>query len=165
MIVQKLRLQKGWSQAQLAELSGLNVRTIQRIERGDPASNESLKALASVFEMDFNELKNKEDSVSSNTAKIGIAQLNSGLTLDELLAYSRLNRIKSFYSHLIKFVLIVSALAIFNYVKNPSKPWIIWVLVGWGLGILWHAYKTFIRGFNPKWEHRYIEKQLKQASS
>jgi transcriptional regulator with XRE-family HTH domain len=31
MLVQKLRLQRGWSQQQLAELSGLKVRTIQRI--------------------------------------------------------------------------------------------------------------------------------------
>lgn len=157
MIVQKLRLEKGWSQAQLAELSGLNIRTIQRIEKGDAASNESLKALASVFEMDFNRLKNQEDSMGS---KIGVAQLNSGLSLDELLAYSRLNRVKSFYSHLIKFVVIVGALAVFNYVKNPSKPWVLWVVACWGLGLAFHAYKTFVRGFNPKWEREYIQKQL-----
>ncbi|MEI2814828.1 MAG: helix-turn-helix transcriptional regulator [Burkholderiaceae bacterium] len=53
MLVQKLRLQRGWSQEQLAELSGLSVRTIQRIERGLPASTETLKSLASVFEIDF----------------------------------------------------------------------------------------------------------------
>ena len=34
MIVRKLRLQRGWSQEQLAEMSGLSTRTIQRIERG-----------------------------------------------------------------------------------------------------------------------------------
>ena len=34
MLVQKLRLQRGWSQEQLAVVSGLSVRTIQRIERG-----------------------------------------------------------------------------------------------------------------------------------
>lgn len=33
MIVRKLRLQRGWSQEHLAELTGVNVRTIQRIER------------------------------------------------------------------------------------------------------------------------------------
>lgn len=32
MIVRKLRLQRGWSQEQLATLTGLSVRTIQRIE-------------------------------------------------------------------------------------------------------------------------------------
>ena len=45
MLIQKLRLQRGWSQAQLAELSGLSTRTIQPLERGQGASFESLKAL------------------------------------------------------------------------------------------------------------------------
>ncbi len=49
MLIQKLRLQRGWSQEQLAELSGLSVRTIQRLERGQPASVESLKALGAVL--------------------------------------------------------------------------------------------------------------------
>lgn len=48
MNIQKLRLQRGGSQQQLAELSGLSSRTIQRIENGQPASVESLKSLASV---------------------------------------------------------------------------------------------------------------------
>lgn len=34
MNIQKLRLQRGWSQQQRAELSGLSSRTIQRIENG-----------------------------------------------------------------------------------------------------------------------------------
>ena len=37
MYVQKLRLKKGWSQQQLADFSGLSVRTVQRIEAGQPA--------------------------------------------------------------------------------------------------------------------------------
>jgi len=53
MLVQKLRLQRGWSQQQLAELSGLNVRTIQRIEKGQEPSVESLKSLAAVFNVEL----------------------------------------------------------------------------------------------------------------
>jgi transcriptional regulator with XRE-family HTH domain len=53
MLIQKLRLQHGWSQEQLAELSGLSVRTIQRIEGGKTASVESLKSLGAIFEIDF----------------------------------------------------------------------------------------------------------------
>jgi len=34
MLVRKLRLQRGWSQEHLAELVGVSVRTVQRIERG-----------------------------------------------------------------------------------------------------------------------------------
>ena len=43
MTVRKLRLKRAWSQEQLAQFSGLNIRTIQRIERGQKAGLESLK--------------------------------------------------------------------------------------------------------------------------
>jgi transcriptional regulator with XRE-family HTH domain len=42
--VKQLRLQRAWSQEQLAELAGVSVRTIQRIENGDrPASRRSAR--------------------------------------------------------------------------------------------------------------------------
>lgn len=53
MIVKKLRTQRNWSQEQLAEFCGLSVRTIQRVESGSSASIETLKSLASVFEVDI----------------------------------------------------------------------------------------------------------------
>ena len=51
MNVRKLRLQRHWSQDQLAQLSGLSIRTIQRIERGQTPGLESLKSLAAVFDV------------------------------------------------------------------------------------------------------------------
>ena len=66
MSVQKLRLKHGWSQQQLADASGLSVRTVQRIEAGDPASTESLKSLAAVFEVDFSTL-NPEPAMNTTT--------------------------------------------------------------------------------------------------
>jgi transcriptional regulator with XRE-family HTH domain len=56
MIVKKLRNKYKWSQEQLAELCDLNVRTIQRVESGNKASLETLKSLASVFEVDISTL-------------------------------------------------------------------------------------------------------------
>lgn len=56
MIVKKLRSKNGWSQEQLAEFSGLNVRTIQRVESGNKASLETLKCLSSVFEIEIEKL-------------------------------------------------------------------------------------------------------------
>jgi len=56
MILKKLRDQKQWSQEQLAHVSGLNVRTIQRVESGKNASLETLKCLAAVFEVDISKL-------------------------------------------------------------------------------------------------------------
>ncbi len=49
--LRELRTAKQWSQEQLAELSGLNLRTIQRLESGAKISTESLRALAAVFEV------------------------------------------------------------------------------------------------------------------
>src|SRR5882757_492535 len=67
ILVQKLRVRRGWSQEQLAELTGLSVRTIQRIERGQVASAESLKALASVFEIDFATLREPQMPVTAES--------------------------------------------------------------------------------------------------
>lgn len=54
--LRELRISRQWSQEQLAQLSGLNLRTIQRLESGAKISTESLKALAAVFEVPANSL-------------------------------------------------------------------------------------------------------------
>ena len=56
MIVKRLRDKKGWSQEQLAEFSGLSLRTIQRVEAGNRASLETLKSLAATLEVDMSKL-------------------------------------------------------------------------------------------------------------
>ena len=49
--LRELRAARQWSQEQLSKLSGLNLRTIQRLESGARISTESLRALAAVFEV------------------------------------------------------------------------------------------------------------------
>jgi transcriptional regulator with XRE-family HTH domain len=51
------RQQRAWSQTQLAEVSGLSLRTIQRIEKNGKASLESAKALASVYYLKIPDLR------------------------------------------------------------------------------------------------------------
>lgn len=46
------RKEKGFTQESLAQLAGISTRTIQRLERGEEASFETAKALASVLECD-----------------------------------------------------------------------------------------------------------------
>ncbi|MFM2483583.1 helix-turn-helix domain-containing protein [Celerinatantimonas yamalensis] len=57
MYVKEWRLYRGWTQQQLAELSGLSVRTIARIEQGQSASLESINALLAVFELSREEFE------------------------------------------------------------------------------------------------------------
>jgi len=56
MIVKKLRTERNWSQEQVAIFCGLSIRTIQRVESGQSASLETLKSLASVYEVDISKL-------------------------------------------------------------------------------------------------------------
>lgn len=55
-LVLALRKKRSWSQEELATASGLNLRTIQRIESDGVASLQSRKALAAAFDVDVDEL-------------------------------------------------------------------------------------------------------------
>lgn len=59
-VVLKGRKQKAWSQEELATASGLNLRTIQRIESEGAASLQSKKALASALDLDIHDLDREE---------------------------------------------------------------------------------------------------------
>ena len=50
-IVKNSRSARGWTQQQLAEIAGLSLRTIQRMENQGQASHESCNALCAVVEL------------------------------------------------------------------------------------------------------------------
>jgi len=63
--VRAQREQRAWSQEHLAEVTGLGLRTIQRIEKTGTASYESAQALAAVFEVDVAKLRDVNVTVDS----------------------------------------------------------------------------------------------------
>jgi len=67
VILKQLRLSRHLSQEQLADMSGLNVRTIQRIESGRNASLESLKCLSSALEVDVSALTQEGFVIDRNS--------------------------------------------------------------------------------------------------
>jgi len=152
MLIQKLRLQHGWSQEQLGELSGLSPRTIQRLEKGQAASVESLKALAAVFEVDFNRLKEPDMT----------AAINPDVRADEALALAHVRKVKSFYLHLAQYVVVIAALAVLNLLTSPHYWWVVWPALGWGIGIASHGLRVFdkVPFLNGDWERRQAEKYL-----
>lgn len=157
MIIRKLRLQKGWSQEHLSEISGLSSRTIQRIERGHKASLESINALASVFEVDINELQQEQKMTNDTDIKPPLQ-----ISEDEKEAIAYVKEIKGFYSDLMSFLVIVPALFILNYSTSPNYIWAWWVLFGWGIGLSIHALTAFefFNMLSPDWEKKQIEKRL-----
>ena len=69
MILKKIREREKLSQDQLAMMSGLSVRTIQRIEQGKRASIESLKSIASVLETSVSALEQETIVIDKSTDK------------------------------------------------------------------------------------------------
>ncbi|WP_293798403.1 2TM domain-containing protein [uncultured Bosea sp.] len=153
MLIQKLRLQRGWSQEQLAHLSGLSVRTIQRIENGQTPSMESLKSLASVFEMDFSELR-ENDMTSTDQAP--------AVTPDEELALNQVRQIKRFYLRVVQSGVFIALLAAINLTVNPHFLWSLWVALFWGLALAFKGLRVFdkIPFLNADWEKRQVERRL-----
>ena len=149
MLVQTLRLKRGWSQQQLAEASGLSVRTIQRIETGHPASVETLKSLAAVFEIDFSTLK-PEQTMDTATEK------------QEEEAFRYVRKLRRFYMHLYVYVVMVLALFAINLIVTPHRMWALWVMIGWGLGVAMQASLVFRPSWflGPQWERAQVEKRL-----
>ena len=156
MLIQKLRLQRGWSQQQLADLTGLSVRTVQRIEQGQVASTESLKSLAAVFEIDFSTLQ--EPGMNTTTAPASPAAFDA----DEALAFAQVRKLKGFYLHLAQYVVVVTLLLGINLWTRPQYLWVGWVAMGWGIGVLFHGLRVFERysPFGAEWEKKQVEKRL-----
>lgn len=50
--IRRWREERHWSQEHLVAVAGVGVRTVQRIENGETASNETLMALAAAFSVD-----------------------------------------------------------------------------------------------------------------
>lgn len=55
--LRRLRDAKSWSQAHLAQASRLNIRTVQRIEAGEPCSHETMLSLAAALGVDVAQLE------------------------------------------------------------------------------------------------------------
>jgi DNA-binding XRE family transcriptional regulator len=174
MLVQKLRLKRGWSQQQLADLSGLSVRTIQRIENGQPASMETLKSLASVFEIDMSELTSEPEMstttasspsphVSSNPSMSAeVASSEKGMSSEEILALQHVRKVKGFYIGLIQYAVVMAVLLVINMVTTPHRWWVIWPALGWGIAMVMRAVRTFelVPFLNGDWEKKQVEKRL-----
>ena len=183
MILRKLRLDKGWSQEQLAEISGVSTRTIQRIERGKTASLESLKCLAAVFETEINELR--EDTPMTDTPNPTLTEedraalekmrewmqyddkgyyTDPSLNAEERVALEYVRDIKAFYINFWSYVIVMAVLLIINLLTNPSYIWVIWPALGWGIGVLMHGLTVFERFsfFGAEWERKQVEKRLRR---
>jgi len=61
------RKNRAWTQAHLAEVCGLSLRTIQRVEKSGSASHDTIQALAAIFEISVEDLIYKESEIKQNS--------------------------------------------------------------------------------------------------
>lgn len=139
--IKKLRLERHWSQDQLSEMSGLSIRTIQRIENGENAGLESLKSLAAVFEINIADSDKKEE----------IEQIRK--------EEEYVQNLKGFYKLLA--IALLSLLVPFILAVNDSSLWsvFLWILLSWGVLLGIYSLNIF-DFFGEEWKRKMINKKF-----
>ncbi|MCK0068230.1 MULTISPECIES: helix-turn-helix domain-containing protein [Kordiimonas] len=168
MSVQKYRLEKAWSQEELAFHAGVSVRTIQRIESGKTASLETLKCLAAVLETNVSDLMTQERTMSEKTetrpenTTENHPSFSSLKASREAEAIEHVKNLKGFYTHLLVFVLVMPGLILLNLLLTPVFHWWIFVLVPWLFAIALQGAITcnFFKFLGPEWEEREFRKRM-----
>ena len=79
-------------------------------------------------------------------------------------AKKRVEEIKGFYSHLIVYVAVNILLVIINLVTSRGVLWFYWPLLGWGIGLFFHAMGVFVFSKFPgnQWEERKIKEIMEK---
>ena len=79
-------------------------------------------------------------------------------------ARKRVEEIKGFYSHLIAYICVNIGLVIINLITSPGYLWFFWPLMGWGIGLIFHALGVFVFSKFPgkQWEERKIKEVMKE---
>ncbi len=79
-------------------------------------------------------------------------------------AKRRVEELKSFYIHLFIYIIVNIGLFLLNVLTSIKSLWFYWPLLGWGIGVLAHAFSVFgLSGILGKeWEERKIEEIMER---
>jgi transcriptional regulator with XRE-family HTH domain len=143
--IKKMRLERHWSQEQLAEMSGLSIRTIQRIEKGENAGLESLKSLAAVFETNIEDSNKKEE----------IEQIRK--------EEEYVQNVKGFYGFIALAILSLVGFFILALFDSDSEGWFLffYMLIFYALA-LGAAFLNIFDFFGENWKRKMINKKYKK---
>lgn len=159
MLVKSLRQKRNWSQQQLAQLSGLNIRTIQRVEKGESVGLETLKSLAAVFEIDVDMLK----KANINGNELNTTQKNQATLIDlekrEQLAITEVKSKKGFYILSLFLLGIFIIFFVPNYNQGENLGALISIAMCFAMIIGAYAISVF-QPFGEKWEKRKIKQAM-----
>ena len=79
-----------------------------------------------------------------------------------LRAKRRVQEIKGFYAHLIVYIVVNAVLVLINLLVTPRFLWFLFPLIGWGIGLLFHAVFGFglFGVFTREWEDKKIKEYM-----
>lgn len=157
--MKSLRLEKHWSQEELAQLSGLNVRTIQRLEKGHTVGAETLKSLAAVFEISTDELLQRIEQEKRGKFENQEDALAEQEALDK--ANEKVKAIKFFYASTAFLVATFLLFMLPNYNDGENLGPLVVVFLCFSAMIAGHALIVF-EPFGEQWEKQKAQKILKQ---
>lgn len=150
--VKQLRLQRAWSQEQLAELAGVSVRTIQRIENGDRPGLETLSALAAVFEVNVAEISGDSPEGHEESLDLRIED-----------AKTRVEQESSFYRSLAVAFVVCVLLAVLNRLTDSESYWSAWVAIIWWALLAIKGLRLFVfAGWIKNWRQARLQRLLRK---
>tara|TARA_R100001039_G_C1772170_1_gene63351 strand:+ start:100 stop:600 length:501 start_codon:yes stop_codon:yes gene_type:complete len=124
--IKRWREERHWSQEHVADLAGIGLRTIQRIENGEPASQESLKALAAAYNVDVIALSLDQEAEATRMVERQNEKVRAGIRL-------------SFWIHLSGYVIGVFVFLGISIGIGGDTFVMKWPLIWWTVGLVSHA--------------------------
>lgn len=80
-----------------------------------------------------------------------------------LRAKERVEKLKGFYGNLASYCVVIPILIIINLNSPHDFQWFWFPMLGWGLGVLFHAFETF--GYGKSWEEKKIQEILNKQNT
>lgn len=103
------------------------------------------------------------------TKQISIMKTRTQNQFDDSYVRARkhVDEVKEFYYSLLSYVIVIPFLIFINYRTFWGFQWFWFPMFGWGIGLLFHAYKVYVNDgvFGRSWEQRKIEKYMENEAS
>ena len=82
-------------------------------------------------------------------------------------AKKRIKELKEFYSHLASYLVVIPFLIFINLYFSPKHIWFYWPMLGWGIGLFFHALGVFnvFPFFGKDWDDRKIKEIMEKEKN
>ena len=100
------------------------------------------------------------------TKQISVMKTRTKQQFDDSYVRARkhVEEVKEFYYSLISYIIVIPFLAFVNYWTFWGYQWFWWPMLGWGIGLAFHAYKVYVNDgmLGRNWERKKIEEFMRE---